>query len=75
MQELSFKCRGCTVTVDPSEIVVTKLLNRQYTIRHNYDGTVAGMAKAVNTCVNLPDDDFKLFAEISKTELEELEEC
>jgi hypothetical protein len=72
---LTFRVCNNVVTVeDGDKLIITRVLEKQYTISWTYDGTVSGMAKAVNTVAELSDTDFKMFADISKVELEELDE-
>ena len=71
---LTFRVCNNTVTVeDGDKLIITRVLEKQYTISWLYNGTVSGMAKAVNTVAELSDTDFKMFADISKVELEEYE--
>lgn len=70
---LTFKTQGNTVTVDKDTLIITRIMEKQYTISWIYDGTVSGMAKAVNTVAELGDTDFKMFADISKADVEEIE--
>ena len=71
---LTFRIKGNTVTIESGDkLIVTRVLEKQYTISWVYDGTVSGMAKAVNTVAELNDTDFKMFADISKDEVEEIE--